>query len=105
VLLLLAAVAAFKLPQVSGIGAAELGAIAYLGLVGTAVGFVWFYEGVKALGVARASVFTNLVPVFGATLAVLVLGEPLLPSMVVGGLVTLAGVSLANMEKKARQGT
>ena len=54
----------------------------------------------KALGAARASVFTNLVPVFGVSLGVLLLGEPLLASMIVGGLVTLAGVSLTNLTKK-----
>ncbi len=102
-LLLLAAVAAFELPQVQWerLGAIEFAALAYMGLFGTAVAFVWFYEGVKSLGAARAAVFTNLVPVFGVTLAVLVLGEPLLASMVVGGLVTLAGVSLTNFERKA----
>ena len=80
----------------------EIAAVAYLGLFGTAVGFVWFYEGVKALGAARASVFTNLVPVFGVALALLVFGEPLLASMIFGGLVTLAGVSLTNLERRAR---
>ena len=101
-LLLLAAAATFELPQVqwSRIGLTELVAWGYLGLLGTAVGFVWFYEGVKALGAARASVFTNLVPVFGVSLGVLLLGEPLLASMIVGGLVTLAGVSLTNLTKK-----
>ena len=102
-LLLLATAAVFELPQVSWdrIGLKELAAVAYLGLLGTAVGFVWFYEGVKAIGAARASVFTNLVPVFGVTLAVLLLDEPLLASMIVGGFVTLAGVSLTNTEKRS----
>lgn len=101
-LLLLASAAIFELPQVqwTRIGSRELVAVGYLGLLGTAVGFVWFYEGVKALGAARASVFTNLVPVFGVTLGVLLLGEPLLASMIVGGLVTLAGVSLTNVSSK-----
>ena len=101
-LLLLATAAMFELPQVqwSRIGLTELVAVGYLGLLGTAVGFVWFYEGVKALGAARASVFTNLVPVFGVTLGVVLLGEPLLASMIVGGLVTLAGISLTNLTKK-----
>lgn len=102
-LLLLAAVASFELPQMqwAKLGAIEFAALAYMGLFGTAVAFVWFYEGVKALGAARAAVFTNLVPVFGVMLAVLLLDEPLLTSMVVGGLVTLAGVSLANTERRS----
>jgi drug/metabolite transporter (DMT)-like permease len=101
-LLLLAAVAAFELPQVQWerLGPIEVAAVGYLGLVGTAVAFVWFYEGVKQVGAARAAVFTNLVPVFGVALAVAVLDEPLLASMVVGGLVALAGVSLANLERR-----
>lgn len=105
-LLLLAAAAAFELPQVqwSKLGAIEFAALAYMGLFGTAVAFVWYYEGVKVLGAARASVFTNLVPVFGVLLAVVLLGEPLLASMVVGGLVALAGVSLASIERKAMRG-
>lgn len=102
-LLLLAAAAAFEVPQLqsSHIDWIDIAAIAYMGLFGTALAFVWFYEGVKVLGAARATVFGNLVPAFGVTLAVLVLGEPLLASMVVGGLVTLAGVSLTNIERRA----
>ncbi len=48
-LLLLASAAIFELPQVqwTRIGLRELVAVGYLGLLGTAVGFVWFYEGVK----------------------------------------------------------
>lgn len=101
-LAMLAAVAAFELPRVqwSAVGAAELAAIGYLGIVGTAVAFVWYYEGVKALGAARTTVFTNLVPVFGVAFATLLLGEPLLVSMVLGGLVTIAGVTLTNRERR-----
>jgi len=105
-LVMLATVAFFQLPDVpwSRVTAAEIGAVAYLGFFGTAVAFVWFYEGVKAIGAARASVFTNLVPIVAVTSAVLILGEPLLASMVIGGLVTLAGVSLTNIERKSPHG-
>jgi drug/metabolite transporter (DMT)-like permease len=41
-------------------------------------------------------VFNNLVPVFGVLLGTLLLGETLLASMLVGGLIALAGVSLTN---------
>lgn len=71
-------------------------AVAYLGVFGTVLGFVWYYEGVKAIGPSRASVFNNLVPVFGVTLGALLLGEPILVSMVVGGLLVVGGVTLTN---------
>jgi drug/metabolite transporter (DMT)-like permease len=68
--------------------------VLYLGVLGTGVAFVWYYQAVQRLGAARTVIFNNLVPVFGATFGVLLLGEPLLPSMLVGGLVAVAGVML-----------
>jgi drug/metabolite transporter (DMT)-like permease len=70
--------------------------LAYLGIFGTVIGFVWYYEGVKAVGSSRAAVFNNLVPVFGITFASLLLGETILASMVIGGLIAIAGVALTN---------
>jgi drug/metabolite transporter (DMT)-like permease len=57
---------------------------------------VWYAEGLKRLGAARTAVFNNLVPVFGVSFGTLLLGEPLLISMWVGGLVAIAGVMLTN---------
>jgi drug/metabolite transporter (DMT)-like permease len=68
--------------------------ILYLGVIGTAVAFVWYYQALQRLGAARTVIFNNLVPVFGAALGVLLLDEPLLPSMIVGGLVAVAGVMM-----------
>jgi drug/metabolite transporter (DMT)-like permease len=73
-----------------------LSATAFLGIFGTVIGFVWYYEGVKAIGPARTAVFNNLVPVFGIALSTLILNEPILISMVIGGLLVIAGVSLTN---------
>lgn len=71
-------------------------AVVYLAAFGTVIGFVWYYDGVKAIGPSRASVFNNLVPVFGVALAAIILGEAVLISMVVGGLLVVAGVTLTN---------
>lgn len=70
--------------------------IAYLGALGTALAFVWYAQGLQRLGPARTAVFNNLVPVFGAAFGALLLGEAILPSMWIGGLIALAGVSLTN---------
>lgn len=71
-------------------------AILYHGALGTVAAFVWYYEGVKAIGPSRAAVFNNLVPIFGVSLAALVLFEPITLSMLVGGSITLFGVLLTN---------
>jgi drug/metabolite transporter (DMT)-like permease len=68
----------------------------YLGVLGTAVAFVWYYMSVKKLGAATTSIFNNLVPVFGVAISVLLLGEPLLVSMLVGGAVTILGVLMVS---------
>ena len=68
--------------------------VLYLGVLGTSVAFVWYYQAVQRLGAARTVIFNNLVPVFGASLSVLLLGEPLLPSMLLGGAIAVAGVML-----------
>lgn len=97
-LLLLSLGALFQLPQLdrSHLSMTVLAAIAYLGVFGTVLGFVWYYEGVKKIGPARTAVFNNLVPVFGISFGALMLGEPILTSMVIGGVLVVAGVSLTN---------
>ncbi len=70
--------------------------LVFLGVFGTAVAFVWFYEGVQAIGPARTAVFINLVPVAAVTFGVLLLGEPLELSMLTGGALVILGVFIIN---------
>jgi drug/metabolite transporter (DMT)-like permease len=70
----------------------------YLGVLGTAVAFVWYYTSIKRLGTATASIFTNLVPVFGVAISVALLGEALLPSMLIGGAVAIVGVMMVSRD-------
>ena len=51
---------------------------------------------IRKVGASVASIFNNLVPVFGVAIAVLVLGEPLLPSMLVGGAGAIVGVFMVS---------
>jgi drug/metabolite transporter (DMT)-like permease len=76
-------------------------ALVYMGVFGTALAFVWFLEGVKALGAARAAIFVNLVPVAAITLGVLLLGERLTPAMLVGAALVIAGVWIINRPASA----
>lgn len=57
---------------------------------------MWYSQGIRALGPARTAVFTNLVPVFGVLLSVVLLGESLTRSMLAGGVLVIAGVMLTN---------
>jgi drug/metabolite transporter (DMT)-like permease len=76
--------------------ATMIGSLLYLGIGGTALAFVWYYMSVKKLGTAVTSIFNNLVPVFGVAISVLVLGEPLLASMLIGGAIAIVGVMMVS---------
>jgi len=71
----------------------------YLGVFGTAVAFVWYYTSIKRLGASVTAIFTNLVPVFGVIISVLLLGESLLASMLIGGAVAICGVMMVSLLK------
>lgn len=70
--------------------------IVYLGLMGSAVGFFWYYQGIKALGPARAGVFINIVPLSSVLLAFLLLHEPMDVSLLTGAVLIVGGVYLTN---------
>jgi len=96
--LMLACVAApeFGSVTMSQFDGVMVGSLLYLGIGGTALAFVWYYMSVKKLGTAVTSIFNNLVPVFGVAISVLVLGEDLLVSMLVGGAIAIAGVMMVS---------
>lgn len=70
--------------------------IAYLGVFGTVVGFLWYFQGIERIGPTRAGIFINFVPVNGLLLGALVLGERLTLSLVGGGALVVLGSFLAN---------
>lgn len=96
--LMLTFVAAPEIPDVTiaQLDWLMIGALAYLGICGTALAFVWYYMSVKKCGTAITSIFNNLVPVFGVAISVLLLGEQLLASMLVGGAIAIAGVMMVS---------
>lgn len=90
------AVAEGMIAQTPGYPLTNWLAFAYLGVLGTVVGFTWFYEGVKAIGASKAGVFINFVPVTAILSSWLLLGEPVSPSLLAGGVMVVSGVYLTN---------
>jgi len=68
----------------------------YLGWVGTVVGFLWYYQAIKAIGTVRSGVFINFVPLFAMLFGFLVLGEPLTVGLLQGGALVIAGAWITN---------
>jgi drug/metabolite transporter (DMT)-like permease len=70
--------------------------LAYLGFFGTALGFSWYYDGIRVLGPSRAAIFINLVPISAVVLGWLLLGETLDASLAAGAVLVVLGVYLIN---------
>jgi drug/metabolite transporter (DMT)-like permease len=70
--------------------------IAFLAIFGTVLGFCWYYQGIRAIGAARASLFINFVPVSGVFFGWLLLGEAVNLSLAAGAALILAGVYRTN---------
>jgi drug/metabolite transporter (DMT)-like permease len=60
--------------------------------------FVWG-AGVKVLGPQMGGAFTNLVPVYGALLAVVLLGEPFRPYHLTAAVLVALGIALVSRQK------
>jgi drug/metabolite transporter (DMT)-like permease len=73
--------------------------ILYVGLFPSFVSQVLFMRGVELIGPGRAGLFVNLVPIFGALLAVLILGEPFASFHAVGLALVLGGIWLAERKQ------
>jgi drug/metabolite transporter (DMT)-like permease len=68
--------------------------VGYIAVFGSVVGFLFWSYGVAELGPSRAGQFVHLMPVFGAALAFVFLGEPLSAAQIVGAVLVLTGLAL-----------
>jgi drug/metabolite transporter (DMT)-like permease len=79
---------------------ATLPLIAYAGgLASVVLPFFWL-RGIEHLGPSRCAIFMNLLPLFTALGAILLLGEPIQAYHLIGGGITLAGVVFAQLIRK-----
>jgi drug/metabolite transporter (DMT)-like permease len=73
-----------------------------LGVVATAIAIQTFYAGVTRVGGARASIISTVEPVYTIVLAMLLFGERLEPLQVVGGVLVLVSVILAETGRRGQ---
>jgi drug/metabolite transporter (DMT)-like permease len=92
-----APVAKDSLAALSAIGWASM---VFLAVGSTVLAYAWYFRGVAVLGAGTAASYISLVPVFGVASSVLVLGESLDASLLVGGALAVAGVVLTNRARR-----
>lgn len=71
-------------------------AIGYVSIFPSILAYLFFVRGVELIGGVRAGMFMYLIPLFGAAMAIALLGEPLASFQIVGFMLILAGVALTS---------
>lgn len=74
-------------------------AIAHMSILVTVVSFVMYYNGIKEVGAAKASIFINVMPVSAVILATLFLGETFTAAHAIGAVLVLSGVYIGTNSK------
>jgi len=78
-------------------GPLALASIAYLGILCSAVAYLWWNRAIHVLGVTATNSLVYGIPLVGVAAGVTLLGEPLTPLVLVGGLLVVAGVVTSNL--------
>lgn len=74
----------------------QLASLLYLGVVGSALAYIGYYDGIRRIGATRAGVFIALNPLTAVMCGALLLGEQLTATIMLGGAVILLGIYLCN---------
>lgn len=86
----------FTLQAVSRIDLPQALSLGYLGVLGSALAYIGYYDGIRRIGATRSGVFIALNPLTAVICGALLLGEPLSAPMLMGGAVILWGIYLCN---------
>ncbi len=90
------ATGAFKAPTLKG-----WLLIAWIGIFPSLLAQIWYLKGVAAVGATRAGYLYNLIPIFSALIAVVVLGETFGWHHAVGIALVIGGIALAERYRTA----
>lgn len=80
----------------SALGTAQWLSLLYLGVLGSALAYIGYYDGLRKIGATRSGVFIALNPLTAVIFGALLLGEQLTPVMWLGGALILSGIYLCN---------
>ena len=69
-----------------------------MGALSTVVAFFWYFDGIRTLGVVRATNYINFVPLFAGILGWLLLAELPTRSLIIGGALIVLGVFIVNKQ-------
>lgn len=74
-----------------------------LGIFPSALSFILFTRAIREIGIVRANIFTNFIPVFTAVLSFFILKEEMPPGKITGILIVLAGLLISQRRKPLKK--
>ncbi len=86
----------FTLEAMGRVSLAQGLSLMYLGVLGSALAYIGYYDGIRRIGATRSGVFIALNPLTAVICGALLLDEPLSLPMLAGGAVILLGIYLCN---------
>ena len=75
-------------------------AIVQLAIFASSIAFIFFTYSIRIIGITKANVFVNLIPVFTAIFAWWLLDEPLTLKKIIGISVVIGGVLISQIKRK-----
>ena len=79
-------------------------AIVLLAIFSSTLAFVFFTQSIRQIGITRSNTFINLIPVFVAVLSFFILKEELGTRKIIGIVIVVTGLFLAQIKKRSKPG-
>lgn len=93
---------ALEIPGEQYITSTTLGALLWLGLLGTCIAYTLYFYVLNRWGATRTTLVTYLIPAVGVAAGVIILGEAIDWRLVAGGGLILSGVAFVNWRPKSK---
>lgn len=78
--------------------------LAYLSIGAAGIAYLFYYQGIKAVGASRSAIFLNLEPVAAIALGMLILDEKLTLPISIGAVLVIGGLFLTTYQPKKDRG-
>ena len=72
----------------------------FLAILASSLSFVFFAHSVKILGVSKANIFSNLIPVFTAIFSFFILDERFTFQKIIGMIIVIGGVYISELNRR-----
>ncbi len=72
----------------------------FLAILASSLAYVFYVKSIKALGITKANIFSNLIPIFAALFSFTILGEAFSFQKVAGMAVVISGLVLSEISKR-----